>query len=203
MPSERSAHHRFEGPPTLRRSGASSRTDDGTRPDPRPCLLLLLMLVRTGTHPERGFVSTWSFWPRSAAPTASTRRSSGDSWWRWWSTGSVELHARALSLEGQIRAKLGDTERGVCSRGSSCTRARGESHRGPSCTSGCAVRVPRSRLHGRRRSGRLAPHDRPAVGTYMIRLMGAVDHSSRRPLALGSGPRVAEGARCVAGAPRR
>jgi DNA-binding NarL/FixJ family response regulator len=28
-------------------------------------------------------------------------------------TGSIELRARALSLEGQIRAKLGDTERGV------------------------------------------------------------------------------------------
>jgi hypothetical protein len=33
-------------------------------------------------------------------------------------------------------------------------------------------------------------YDRLAVGTYMIRLMGAVDHSSRRPLAPGSGPRV-------------
>ena len=28
-------------------------------------------------------------------------------------TGSIELRARALSLEGQIRAKLGDTQRGV------------------------------------------------------------------------------------------
>jgi hypothetical protein len=25
----------------------------------------------------------WSCWPPSAAPTASTKRSSGDSWWRW------------------------------------------------------------------------------------------------------------------------
>ena len=32
--------------------------------------------------PRPGLDSTWSCWPRWAAPTASTKRSSGD-WWRW------------------------------------------------------------------------------------------------------------------------
>ena len=103
-------------------------------------------------------------------------------------SGSIELRARALSLEGQIRAKLGDAERGVelareglaLALAGNLTEPAAEAYYRLASALEHAAGLPRSarRLRGRQRLLPAAGHR--GHGGGLLRLPGAGDGQDRR-----------------------